>query len=150
MSGPARLAASKPAQAPRPSVKQGKPRLLFVAGALRAHAENFRRTLLQTKGLAAPARRAEHMEGAGPGRAGGVELMAGLRGGARGAQPARDVEDAGETLLSFYDLDTDRDLEAGDVGAGHQAPRVRTRPGCSTLVPVRRRRRHAFCASSGR
>jgi hypothetical protein len=73
------------------------------------------------------------MEGAGPGRAGGAELMAGLRGGARGAQPARDVEDAGETLLSFYDLDTDRDLEAGDVGAGHQAPRVCTRPGCLTL-----------------
>lgn len=42
------------------------------------------------------------------------------------AQEAHDVEDAGETMLSFYDLDADRDYEANDVHVGQQALRVCT------------------------
>ena len=36
------------------------------------------------------------------------------------------MEDAGETMLSFYDLDADRDYEASDVHVGQQALRVCT------------------------
>ena len=42
------------------------------------------------------------------------------------AQEAHDVEDTGETMLSFYDLDADRDYEANDVHVGQQAQRVCT------------------------
>ena len=38
------------------------------------------------------------------------------------------VEDAGEALLSFYDLDADRDFEAPEANVGGpQQPRVRPR-----------------------
>ncbi|KAK9839661.1 hypothetical protein WJX81_004336 [Elliptochloris bilobata] len=39
--------------------------------------------------------------------------------------PSPEVEDAGETLLSFYDLDVDRDFEATEASVGQQAPRVK-------------------------